>query len=203
MIAVLAGGAFFGCVAYLGIVLSRLVCTNIMPFEDGPPTGRPPVPWLILGSAALGMLLVARGALPFQLGLISLVTLALVASWCSDTMCGIVPDIFTLGPLGAIVLFAVLHGSWWLLVSAAVPFLPFAIAAAMSHGRGMGWGDVKLTALAGAVLGAPLGLLTLALACIAAVVGYRLKHIKTGPIAFAPYIASAIAAALPLTVGQR
>ncbi|MGZ3563380.1 MAG: prepilin peptidase [Vulcanimicrobiaceae bacterium] len=202
MIGLIVGGAFFACVAYLGIVLSRLVCANIAPFEDGPPTGNPPVPWLIAGAALLGALLVGRGEQPFQLGLVSLVALALVAAWCSDTTCGIVPDIFTLGPLGAIGLFAVLHGAWWLLISAAVPFLPFAVAAAMSHGRGMGWGDVKLTALAGVALGAQLSLFALALACIAAIVGYRLKGVKHGPIAFAPYIAAAVAIALPLTAGQ-
>ena len=203
MIASIIGAAFFAGVAYLGSVLSRQVCANMMPFEDGPPAGRPPVPRLVLASGLLGAIVIGRGAQPFELGLISVVVFALIAAWCSDTMCGIVPDIFTLIPLGTLVLFAILHGAWWLPISGAIPLLPFALAAAVSQGRGVGWGDVKLTAFAGIVLGTPLALVALALGCTAAVVTCRLRNIKGAPIAFAPYIAGAICLALPLAIGNR
>ena len=65
----------------------------------------------------------------------------------------------------------------------------------------MGWGDAKLVALTGAVLG-PLGFLAMAVARAAAAVGYKVKRITIGPIALAPYIASAIALALPLAFAR-
>jgi prepilin signal peptidase PulO-like enzyme (type II secretory pathway) len=82
--------------------------------------------------------------------------------------------------------------------SAGIIFVPFAIAAMFSRGQGMGWGDVKLVALTGAVLGAPLALIALALACLAAAIGHRISRARQTPIAFAPYIAAATAIALPL-----
>ncbi|HKU81231.1 MAG TPA: prepilin peptidase, partial [Candidatus Tumulicola sp.] len=85
---------------------------------------------------------------------------------------------------------------------AAALFVPFAIAAWSTKGRGMGWGDVKLVALAGAALGAPLAMLAMVAACILAVIGYRIKHLASGPIAFAPYIAVAVGVAIPLGIGR-
>jgi prepilin signal peptidase PulO-like enzyme (type II secretory pathway) len=62
----------------------------------------------------------------------------------------------------------------------------------------MGWGDVKLVAITGAALGAPLGYLTLAVACFAAFIVHHFGKRRSNPIAFAPYIAVLTAAALPL-----
>ena len=62
----------------------------------------------------------------------------------------------------------------------------------------MGWGDAKLVAVSGAALGVPLALFTLAIACVAAVVGHRIAGAKAAPIAFAPYIAALTGIALPL-----
>ena len=73
-----------------------------------------------------------------------------------------------------------------------------AAAAIFSRGMGMGWGDAKLVAISGAVLGLPLGVLALAAACAVAAVLHRLLRGKGSPIAFAPYIAAATALALPL-----
>jgi len=198
VIGILAAVAFFGCLAFLGVELSRIVCARITPLEDGPPTSEPPALALIAAAAFLGALLVSQGAQPLQIGIASIVVFALVACWCSDARCGIVPDPFTLAPLGVLLLFSVVHGDWWVVASSVILFLPFAAAAMLSRGEGMGWGDVKLAALAGAVLGAPLALLAMAVACVAAVAGYRIKGIKHDPIAFAPYIAAAVAIALPL-----
>ncbi len=142
--------------------------------------------------------MVYQGVPPLQIAVDAVVVFALVACWCSDSLCGIVPDVFTLIPLAIVLLLSIVRGNWWAVASAAILLAPFAVAAMMSRGRGMGWGDVKLVALAGAALGAPLGLLAMAAACIAAVVGYKIKGIRQGPIAFAPYIAAAIGFALPL-----
>jgi prepilin signal peptidase PulO-like enzyme (type II secretory pathway) len=193
---------FFACAAYLGVELSRAVCANITPLDGAPPLGQPPVVVLVAAGALLGALLVTVGAQPMQLGAFAIVVLALAACWSSDSLCGIVPDVFTLVPLGALLVLALTRGNWLTVVSSAIAFAPFALAAWTTHGRGMGWGDAKLVALAGAALGAPLAIFAMIVACVAAVVGYKIKGIKAGPIAFAPYIAAVVGAALPLAVGR-
>ena len=58
----------------------------------------------------------------------------------------------------------------------------------------MGWGDVKLAAVAGAMLGASNALLALALAAFAAAVGAKLRRDAAAqPLAFAPYLIGATA----------
>ncbi len=201
MIGIIAAALFFGCIAFLGSYASNIICAGITPPVDGPPRGKPPVAFLIGASALLGALIVARGGSQLQIAIVSIVVFACVASWCSDMICGIVPDAFTLAPLGALLLFALTHRDWMIFLWAIIPFVPFAFAAFLSHGTGMGWGDAKLVALAGAVLGAPLALLMMAAACLAALVGYRLKGIRQGPIAFAPYIAAFIGIGVALPAG--
>lgn len=198
MIGIIAAAAFFGCVAFIATHVSRLVCANVTPADDGPVPGRAPVVLLVAAAAVLGGLLMWGGAAPLQLGIGVIAVFALVASWCSDATCGIVPDLFTLVPLAALLFFAFAHRDWMTIASAGIIFVPFAIAAMFSRGQGMGWGDVKLVALTGAVLGAPLALITLALACLAAAIGHRIGRARQAPIAFAPYIAAATAIALPL-----
>jgi prepilin signal peptidase PulO-like enzyme (type II secretory pathway) len=123
---------------------------------------------------------------------------ALTGCWYCDLVRGIVPDYFTLFPLGFILVLAGLQGEWRVFVSAFVPFVPFALAALLSGGRGMGWGDAKLVAFGGAVLGVPLALLACTLACFAAGVVSRLAGRPAEPIAFAPYLVVASALALAL-----
>ena len=68
----------------------------------------------------------------------------------------------------------------------------------------MGWGDAKLAALGGALLGAREAALAFMFAAIAAAViarrsnGMRLAGAMPRPIAFGPYLAAAIVAMLPL-----
>ena len=196
----LVTAAFFACVAFLAVMVSGIVCANIKPFDDGPPPGKAPGLWLVICSAIVGAL-VAYGVDPFQLGILALVVFALVAAWCSDARCGIIPDALTLGPLAAIVLFMLIENQWRLVMWAAIPLLPFVAAAAFTQGRGMGWGDVKLSAFAGLALGAPLALFALAFACATAAVVHRVRRLgKDRPIAFAPYISAFIGLALPLGV---
>ena len=201
MIGIIAAALFFGCVAFLGSFASSALCAGITPPADGPPLGKPPVTALIIASAILGGLIIARGGTALQVAIVAIVVFACVASWCSDMTCGIVPDAFTLAPLGALLLFALTHGDWIVFFWAFLPFAPFAGAAFLSRGIGMGWGDAKLVALGGAVLGGPLALLMMAAACITALIGHRLKGIRTGPIAFAPYIAAFICLGIALPNG--
>lgn len=198
MIGIIAAALFFGSIAFIAVQASRAACNGVLPAPDGPPSSTPPVAVLIVAAALLGGLVVALGATPTQIGIAALVLFALVACWCSDVLCGILPDVFTLAPLGLLLVFALTQRNWGLIFSALVVFLPFAGAAAFSRGYGMGWGDAKLVAIVGAALGAPLAVFALFFGCAAAVIGHRIAGWPSRPIALAPYIAAAAGIAIPL-----
>ncbi|MBV9717940.1 MAG: prepilin peptidase [Candidatus Eremiobacteraeota bacterium] len=198
MIVTAAAAIFFGALAIMGALAGRAICAGVEPAADGPATGTPPYAVLVVGSALIGGFLLAAKFTPLEIGIAAIVLFALVACWCTDVICGMVPDAFTLVPLAALLLFSFAQHDWWIAFSAAIAFAPFAVAALFTRGYGMGWGDAKLVALCGAALGAPVAAMALAVACAAAVVGYRLAGAARSPIAFAPYIAAATAVALPL-----
>jgi prepilin signal peptidase PulO-like enzyme (type II secretory pathway) len=193
---VLIATIVFGCVGYLSIQLSARVCKGVVPFEDGPAPGRPPVTLLVIGSAVVGMSLALRGVQVPTLAIVALITVSLVACWYSDVLCGIVPDYFTLIPLGIWFAFSLIDHNYKPFVGALFVFVPFAVFAVLSKGRGMGWGDVKLATLGAAVLGPPAAMLAFAGACLVAVFVAAIRKRRTEPIAFAPYLAGAIAAAI-------
>ncbi len=197
IIASLLGALFFGAAGYAGSILGLLFAERIERFPDGPEPGRAPVPFLIAGCAIIGAV-VAAHADRGQVLLIAIVCAALVAIWITDSIGGIVPDVFTLGPLGLILIVALAQHNWFAFGSAAIPFVPFAFVAMVSRGRGMGWGDVKLVALGGALLGAEISVLAFSAACIVAVVLNYARGRRRGPIAFAPYLAAAIGLAIPV-----
>lgn len=194
----LAAALVFGSLGWFGILCSERVCRDLPRLPGSPPPGRVPVAWLIAGSSVVGALLAYHQLPVLQLLLIGVVCMALVAAWCSDVTHGLVPDAFTLVPLAALLALAIATQSWWLIVSALVPLLPFGLAALASKGRGMGWGDVKLVALGGALLGMQVALGAFALASLAAVIIYRMRGVQTGPIAFAPYLVAAIGVSLAI-----
>lgn len=194
-----ASASAFALTAVASIALAARICGTIEPFDDGPRPGRPPTIALVVAAAAIGAVLGFRGLGLAPLVECGLLVAAFVGSWYSDVRCGIVPDTFTLAPL-AIVLalgFAVTH-SFFPLVSAVVVFVPFAVSALLSRGRGMGWGDVKLVALGGAVLGMRSSVLALGVACLVAVAVALVRRRRSEPIAFAPYIVGAMATVLVL-----
>ena len=186
----------FGALGMSATMIARSVCANIVPFDDGPKPGTPPVTWLVIGSALLGASLGWRDADPGHLALGAIVCFALTACWYCDVARGIVPDVFTLVPLAAILVAAAFTGEWWHAIAAFVPLVPFAGAALVSKGRGMGWGDAKLAALGGAVLGIGTSILAFAAACLAAVAIAALRGRRTEPIAFAPYLAGSVGLAV-------
>jgi prepilin signal peptidase PulO-like enzyme (type II secretory pathway) len=196
----LLGALFFAAAGCLGGLLGSTFSERITPLADGPPPEQPPVAALIAACAVIGAIITPHAAAQSQLLLIALVCVALVAVWVTDARRGIVPDVFTLGPLAIMAIVALWKHEWWLFISAAVPFVPFAVAALLSRGRGMGWGDVKLVALGGAVLGAQLAVLAFAVACLAAVLVNYKRGRKQGVIAFAPYLATAIGVTIPLVM---
>jgi len=198
VIGIIAAALFFGSIAFIAVQASRAACSGVLPAPDGPSPSTPPAAVLIAAAALLGGLVVALGGTPTQIGIAALVVFALVACWCSDMLCGILPDVFTLAPLGLLLVFALTQRNWGLIFSALVVFLPFAGAAAFSRGYGMGWGDAKLVAIVGAALGAPLAVFALFFGCAAAVIGHRIAGWPSRPIALAPYIAAAAGIAIPL-----
>ena len=175
-----------------------LRCAGSNAAEDGPPPGSRPT-WCS-SSPPRSSAVAARylACTPVQIGIATIVVFALVACWCSDAICGIVPDVFTLPTLAALLLFAVAQRDWGMMFSAAIVFAPFARRRS-SHGA-TEWGGAtsKLVAVSGAALGAPLAVFALAAACAAAVVVHRFAGARRGPIAFAPYIAAFTGRALPL-----
>lgn len=200
ILAAILGALFFGAAGYLGALLGIAFSERLQSFPDGPPPGDAPIIPLIAACALIGALVTTHAVIPSQPLLVAIVCVALVAIWVVDSRRGIVPDAFTLGPLALLLAVAVWQHQWVLFLSAAIPFAPFAIAAALSRGRGMGWGDVKLVALGGAVLGAQTALLAFALACVAAVLLNYARGYRNGPIAFAPYLAAAIGLAMPIGI---
>lgn len=201
MVASLLGGVFFTTAGYAGAKLGSVLAERITPFVDGPPEAQPPVLALVVACCAVGTI-VAQRASALHMVMVALVCFCLVAVSVTDARRGIVPDELTIAPLA--IIFAVALAQRQLLpflLSAAVPFVPFALAALLTRGRGMGWGDVKLAALGGAVLGPQLSLLAFTFACLAAAgVNYARKRTH-GPIAFAPYLAASIGIAIPLGGG--
>lgn len=203
IIATLLGAFFFAAAGVVGALLGVTFAERVQSLPDGPPPQNVPVPLLVLGCALIGAFITTHAFLPTQLVVLAIVCLALVAIWIVDARRGVVPDIFTLGPLAIILLVALWQHEWWYLVGAAVPFVPFAAAAALSKGRGMGWGDVKLVALGGAVLGVEWGILACMAACLAVFIVSCVRRQRRGPIAFAPYLTAAIGAAIPLIAVMR
>lgn len=194
------GALFFAAAGYLGVVLAATMVARIRRFDDGPEPAAPPITWIIIASAIVGAIVTSHLTSPVQIAFFAILCVALVAIWCADVSTGIIPDVLTLGPLAIIALVAVLQHEWAAFASMLIPALPFSIAAVLSRGRGMGWGDVKLVALGGAVLGAPAATLAFAIACGVAVVLAYAKKRTLQPIAFAPYLVAAIAITIPLAI---
>lgn len=199
IVQMLLGAAFFAAAAYLGSVLAATLAVRIKRFDDGPEPGTPPTLVILIICAIVGAVITAQVTSPAQIVFFAVLTVALAAIWYVDVRFGIVPDAFTLGPIAMIAAVAIVRGDWMIFVSMLVPAVPFAVAALLSKGRGMGWGDVKLAALGGAILGAQLAAIAFALACAAAVIVAFARHRTTQPIAFAPYLVTVIVLAIPVT----
>ena len=193
-------GLVFACATFLVLQFAGHICTGVVPFEDGPRIGKPPVAVLLGGSFLAGSMFAYRGANLPLLGIECVLVASLAASWYSDVKCGIVPDYFTLVPLALVLGVALMTRQYGPIVSAAVVFVPFAGAALLSKGRGMGWGDVKLATLGGAVLPLEAAILAFAAACFVAVCVAVIRKRRAEPIAFAPYLAGAIALCMAVPV---
>lgn len=198
MIAILLAATTFAAVAALGLAVARYTCAGTEPLADGPPPGVVPQQLILLGAGVLGAVAAGRGLPLPAMAIVAMACGLLAAIWASDVTRGIIPDMFTLVPLGAVLLAAGLAGRWEVVIAAIVPTIPFAVLAWRSQGMGLGWGDVKLAALGGPLIGMQNALMAFALGCLVAVVVARVRNRHHEPVAFAPYLASAIAVPLAL-----
>jgi prepilin signal peptidase PulO-like enzyme (type II secretory pathway) len=188
----------FATAAWGGTLVADALCADRAPYDDGPaPVAFARWPFAVAG-AGIGVALAAHGESPERLALLAFVMLALAGCCAADLSCGLLPDPLTLLPLAVVIGAGAIAHDWAPLLSAAFVFVPFALAATLSRGRGMGWGDAKLAALGGALLGAREAAFAFMLAAIAAAVIARRTTGARRPIAFGPYLAAAIVAMLPL-----
>jgi prepilin signal peptidase PulO-like enzyme (type II secretory pathway) len=191
-------GLLCGLAGWLGALGAGALCAGYRPFVDGPPVIAVR-PWAVaIAAACTGTAIALRHPAPSDAAVAALVLLALAACTVSDLTLGIVPDLFTLPPLGAMVIIGAAGHDFAPLIWAAAVGIPFALLAWISGGYGMGWGDVKLAAFGGAILGPHGSLPAITIACFAAVVASRVPALRGRPIAFAPYLAGAIGAVMAL-----
>lgn len=194
----LIGAMIFAAAATCGIVAAKAILPTLHRFDDAPPAVDFPPAALIGGAAVIGAIMGLRTPPMDLLIVTAIVVVGLVAVWYCDARTGIIPDVFTLVPLGLVVGYGLLQQQWMVLASAAIMFIPFAILAFVSKGRGMGWGDAKLAALGGALLGVSTATVAFVLASLVAALVAWLKYRKrNAPIAMGPYLVAAMAAALP------
>jgi prepilin signal peptidase PulO-like enzyme (type II secretory pathway) len=190
------GALLFGVTGWFGRRIADSWYAGVERADDGPAPFALPQWAFVAVPAAIGMALGVRGMQPLQGGVLLVAVLSLAVCAATDARTGLIPDLFTLGPLSAVLLASAVLRDWAPLAGAAFALVPFSAIAVLSRGRGMGWGDVKLAVLGGALVG--LGGITLAVAVaslaayLAALFSGRLRR----PIAFGPYLAASIGAAL-------
>jgi prepilin signal peptidase PulO-like enzyme (type II secretory pathway) len=184
------------CGAWLGHELGK----RRERFEDGPiPVAADPR-LLSIVSALVGAGAAWHGQSPTQLAILALATILLSAVVACDLLCGSIPDALTLLPLAALIIGYACAKNFAPTIAAAVLGIPFALVAWRSKGVGMGWGDVKLAAFGGALLGINAAITAFVVASIAAFVIARLRRKEKEPIAFAPYLVAGISFVLIIGV---
>lgn len=189
--------ALFAGAGWLGVLLSDSLYGSVPREPDGPAPIVVP-PWVFAAApAAIGFFIGMGGEQPpLHAAVLLIAVLSLAACAATDARSGIIPNLFSLGPLLVVLAVAALQREWAPLLSGLFAFVPFAGLALFTRGHGMGWGDVKLAALGGALVGMAGITLAVAVASIAAYIVGRTGGRARQPIAFGPYLAASIAAAL-------
>lgn len=198
---ILVTAAAFGAFAYAGALVAATYWSSLEPLDGAPASQTPPVMLLVASAALIGGVCALRGTPTEALAIIAAMVTVLTAIWCVDVSRGIVPDVLTLVPLAALLIAGLLTGRWYVVLAAVIPAIPFAVMAWRTKGLGLGWGDVKLAALGGALLGMQTAILAFAVAAIGAIVVARIRRRTAEPIAFGPYLVTAIV--LPLAIFVR
>jgi leader peptidase (prepilin peptidase) / N-methyltransferase len=192
---VLITAMVFAAAAWGGARLGPMLVATHAPSDDGPPA----IAFAAWPFLALGALVGAASAHDLawpQLALLALVVGLLAACAAADLRYGLIPDSCSLGALGVVLLASAFGHDWAPLFGAVAVGGAFAAAALLTGGRAMGWGDVKLAAAGGALLGAFDASFAFTLAALAAYALARLSRRTRGPIAFGPYLAVSTAIAL-------
>lgn len=192
----LCGAALFAAAGWLGTLLAETLYGTLTPESDGPPAIAVPAWALVAASACVGLFVGFRGNQPVHTAILLIGVLALTVCAATDFRAGMIPDLFSVGPLAVVLAVSGLQHDWAPLLGALFVMFPFAAMALLSKGRGMGWGDVKLAVLGGALVGMVGITLAVTVASLSAyIVGLVSDRVRQ-PIAFGPYLAASIAAAL-------
>ena len=174
-------------------MFARQLCRDIVPYEDGPA----PVDYrhwhFLLAGALVGAGASLHAWQPAQIAAATLIVIALATCAACDLQCGMLPDIGAFAVIGVSIVFAAVHRDGTPALSAACIAVPFAGLALLTRGRGMGWGDVKLVAAGGAVLGIGGAVVACSAAAFVAYVIARRGAAPQRPIPFGAYLAGAIA----------
>jgi prepilin signal peptidase PulO-like enzyme (type II secretory pathway) len=195
----LIGALIFGAAGVCGALLGTLLIPKLQRFEDGPAPVDVHPAWLIAGAALLGAIVGWRQIPETDFVISALATVCLVAIWYCDARTGIIPDVFTLIPLGALMAYALFARQPFTIVSAVALFVPFGFLALISKGRGMGWGDAKLASLGGALIGLiPATFAFVVASFVAALVTWLRYRQRNVPVALGPYLVAAIAVCIAL-----
>jgi leader peptidase (prepilin peptidase)/N-methyltransferase len=190
------GAALFGAAGWLGGRISVRWYADLVSADDGPPPLAVPDWVFVVAPACIGLAVGLHGVAPVDAALLLLAVLSLTVCAATDVRVGLIPDLFTLGPLALTLGVAALRHEWSPLFGTAFAFAPFAMLALVSRGRGMGWGDVKLAALGGALAGMAGITLAAVVASLTVVVLSISRERRRRPIAFGPYLAASIGASL-------
>ncbi|MBV8491753.1 MAG: prepilin peptidase [Candidatus Eremiobacteraeota bacterium] len=199
LLTALVGALIFGTAGLCGLLLAMVVVPRLKALPDGPAPMRVHPAVLVAGAALLGGILGFKRLPNPEFIIEALTVIPLVAIWYCDALTGIVPDVFTLIPLGLALIYELILKQPMAFASAAVLFIVFGAFAFFSKGRGMGWGDAKLAAFGGAMLGMKDATLAFGVAALAAVIVASVRHrSKPVPIAFAPYLVLAMAVTMAI-----
>lgn len=192
------GAVVFGLAGWLGRLLADTWYGDVEREAGGPLPPAPPGWIFVVVPACLGTVAGIRGVQPLQGAVLLVAVLSLTVCAATDARTATIPDLFTLGSLIVVLGISAASRDPMPLLGAAFAFVPFGAIALFSRGSGMGWGDVKLATLGGALVG--LGGITVAvlLASLSAYGWAVVKGRARRPIAFGPYLAATIGAVLAL-----
>ncbi len=199
----LACAAGFGLAGGAGVAVAARAMPGAEPFADGPRSVRPPTAVLV-GCAAIAGAAFGLHAEPLRAALFAALLVAALIGCCwSDLAFGLVPDVLTLVPLLVVAIAALATRDARPLIAMTFVGVPLGLVAFVSGGRGFGWGDVKLLALAAAIVGIGASLVAAAVASFIAAAVALGRGRSREPIAFVPYLAATLAVAIALPLGGR
>ncbi len=164
--------------------------------EDATPTDNRILGALAVATGFVGTWHFSQGAPLIGLVLLAAVCTTLDFACCSDLRSGRVPALLTVPAMLVVGAFDAAIGNWGAAQAGVAIMIPFAIGAAVTKGKSVGYGDVALVGVGGFALGLQLGVIAIAAACFtAAGIGVALKR-RGVALPFAPYLAVTIQGAL-------